>query len=176
MTLDSNDINISLRISIPLEVTHLRITRECTYKIVRRVDLPLASIIWSLHHSFNVFHARRDTQAARGWHGCRRAFGETTRSRTESNAIVTPARCFYQGFSSLLSPNTREVQHVRISLPASLGRLSLHLSYSLLISRPSARPSLSIIAPSRPFSPSLFLAESSDQRDGVTSPGRSCSN
>lgn len=51
--------------------------------------------------------------------------------------------------SSLLSPNRREVQHVYPRVSRS--SLLLHLSRSLLISRPSARPSLSIIPSSRPL-------------------------
>jgi len=99
--LDSNDINILPHISLPV--------RSDTPARNTRMHLEDRATRWSAAREHNmvsssffyVFHVRRDVQAARGWHGCRRAFGETPRSRTESNAIVTLARCFYQDFSSL---------------------------------------------------------------------------
>lgn len=50
--------------------------------------------MWSLHHSFNVFHTRREVQAMAGWH-CHQGFGKTPRARSRSNTIVTAARCSY---------------------------------------------------------------------------------
>lgn len=92
------------------------------------------SIIWSLHHSFNVFHVRRDVQAARGWRGCvveplGKLRGHEPRAMLSWRPRNVPTRNLL--LSSLTYTYTR-VRHVYPHLSVVSPR-SLHLSYSLLI-------------------------------------------
>lgn len=148
----SNDINILSRIFL------FRRQRRST-RVRDRADASIhcTSIIWSLHHSFNVFHVRRDVQAARGWRGCVvEPLGKLRGHELRAECYRDARAMFLPGIFSLLSPTPIHACSARIF--ASLDRLSSFLTLILLSAHPPTClwSSLSIISSIRFFSLSFM--------------------